>query len=108
MSKLSDQLPAGVLTGDQVQAVFADAKANGYTLPAANCTGSNTMNGVMEAAVAVNSPVIIQFSVSGAAFLAGKSAPNDNHAASIAGSNSGRTTCADDGRALRRTRHLAH
>ncbi len=89
MSKLSDQLPAGVLTGDQVQAVFADAKANGYALPAANCTGSNTINGVMEAAVAVNSPVIIQFSVSGAAFIAGKSAPNDNHAASIAGSVAG-------------------
>lgn len=86
MSKLSDQYPAGVLTGEAVSGVFADAKARGYALPAANCTGSNTVNAVMETAAAVNSPVIIQFSVSGAAFVAGKAMTNENHSASIAGS----------------------
>ena len=61
----------GVITGGDVKDVFALAKAGNFALPAANCTGSNTMNGVMETAAKVNSPVIIQFSYSGAAFIAG-------------------------------------
>jgi fructose-bisphosphate aldolase class II len=89
MSKLSDKLPAGILTGSQVTEVFADAKAKGYALPAANCTGSNTVNAVMEAAVAANSPVILQFSVGGGQFFGGKSVPNENHSAAIAGSIAG-------------------
>ena len=79
MSKLSETYPAGILTGSQVTEIFADAKAKGYALPAANCTGSN----------AVNSPVILQFSVGGGQFFGGKSAPNENHAAAIAGSIAG-------------------
>jgi fructose-bisphosphate aldolase class II len=55
-----------------VKQIFALAKANKFALPAANCTGSNTMNGVMETAAKVNAPVIIQFSHSGAAFIGGK------------------------------------
>lgn len=62
----------GVLTGTAVKDLFALAKADRFALPAANCTGSNTMNGVMEAAAKVNSPVIIQFSYSGAQFVGGK------------------------------------
>ncbi len=89
MSKLSDTCPAGILTGSQLTEVFADAKAKGYALPAANCTGSNTVNAVMETAVAVNSPVILQFSVGGGQFFGGKSVPNENHAAAIAGSIAG-------------------
>lgn len=85
----ANQFPAGVLTGDSVQELFAHAKANKFALPAANCTGSNTMNGVMEAAAAVNAPVIIQFSVSGAAFIGGKSVPNKDHRGSILGSIAG-------------------
>ncbi len=52
--------------------VFAVAKTQGFALPAANCTGSNTINGVLETAAKVNSPVIIQFSHGGSAFVAGK------------------------------------
>jgi len=55
-----------------VSEVFSLAKQEGFALPAANCTGSDTINGVMEAAAAVNSPVIIQFSHGGSAFVAGK------------------------------------
>jgi fructose-bisphosphate aldolase class II len=62
----------GVLTGDAVSALFAHAKANGYALPAANCIGTNSMNAVMETAAKVNSPVILQFSNGGGAFVAGK------------------------------------
>ncbi|MDY7100027.1 MAG: class II fructose-bisphosphate aldolase [Actinomycetota bacterium] len=73
MSAVATELPAGVLTGDAVSAVFDLAKAGKFALPAANCIGTNSMNAVMETAAAVNSPVIIQFSHSGSAFVAGKS-----------------------------------
>ncbi|MCA9000409.1 MAG: class II fructose-bisphosphate aldolase [Planctomycetes bacterium] len=89
MSKLTEMYPAGVLTGSHVTEIFADAKAKGYALPAANCTGSNTVNAVMETAVKVNSPVILQFSSGGGQFFGGKSVPNENHAAAIAGSIAG-------------------
>ena len=68
----SAEFAPGVLTGDAVSELFAHAKANQFALPAANCIGTNTMNGVMETAVKVNSPVIIQFSNGGGAFVAGK------------------------------------
>jgi fructose-bisphosphate aldolase class II len=79
----------GVLTGDQVQEVFKDAKANGYALPAINVVGSNSVNAVLEVAATVNSPVIIQFSNGGAVFNAGKGLSNDNQQAAIAGAVSG-------------------
>lgn len=43
-------VPTGVLTGDQVQETFALAKAQGFALPAVNCTNSNTINAVLETA----------------------------------------------------------
>ncbi|KAA9339229.1 class II fructose-bisphosphate aldolase [Hymenobacter busanensis] len=83
------QLRAGVLHGDEVQSLFQYAKANGFALPAVNVTGTNTVNGVLETAKAVNSPVMIQFSNGGAQFFAGKSIPNGDQRASIAGAISG-------------------
>jgi len=47
------------------------------------------VNAVLETAVAVNSPVIIQYSNGGAAFFAGKSLSNDGQKAAIAGGVSG-------------------
>jgi fructose-bisphosphate aldolase class II len=72
MSEIRRDFAPGVITGADVKDLFALAKAEHFALPAANCTGSNTMNGVMETAARINSPVIIQFSHSGAAFIAGK------------------------------------
>jgi fructose-bisphosphate aldolase class II len=89
---MTDQLTAlraGVLYGDEIQALFRHAKANAYAMPAVNVTGTNTVNGVLEAAKAVNSPVMIQFSNGGAQFFAGKSIPNGDQRASIAGAISG-------------------
>lgn len=83
------RIEAGVLPGDQVQQLFQHAKDNQYALPAVNVTGTNTVNGVLETAKAVNSPVIIQFSNGGAQFFAGKSADNSRQQASIAGGISG-------------------
>ena len=79
----------GVLTGDEVQKVFSDAKENNYALPAVNVTSSSTVNSVLEAASEVNSPVIVQFSAGGCQFFAGKGLSNDNHLSSIAGGISG-------------------
>lgn len=89
MSHISEQLPAGILTGDQVQAVFAYAKEQGFALPAANCTNTNTVNAVMETARDVNAPVIIQLSNGGGVFFAGKGLSNEGQKAAIAGSISG-------------------
>jgi fructose-bisphosphate aldolase class II len=85
MSDLKQQFPAGVLTGDAVSALFAVAKAQQFALPAVNCIGTETVNGVMEAARDVNSPVIIQASTGGSAFYAGKGLKNDGMRASVAG-----------------------
>ena len=82
-------LRAGVLHGDEIQALFQHAKAQAFALPAVNVTGTNTVNAVLETAKALNSPVIIQFSNGGAQFFAGKSVSNDGQRASIAGGISG-------------------
>ncbi|WP_084447920.1 class II fructose-bisphosphate aldolase [Hymenobacter roseosalivarius] len=89
---MTDQLTAlraGVLHGDEIQALFRHAKANAYAMPAVNVTGTNTVNAVLETAKAVNSPVMIQFSNGGAQFFAGKSIANGDQRASIAGGISG-------------------
>ena len=54
-----------------------------------NCTSSSTINAVLQAARDINSPVIIQFSNGGAAFLAGKGIKNTNEKASVLGSIAG-------------------
>jgi fructose-bisphosphate aldolase class II len=79
----------GVITGKELQDLFAIAKAEQFALPAVNVTGTNTMNAVLETAREVGSPVIIQFSNSGASFIAGKSLSNDGQRASILGAISG-------------------
>jgi len=80
---------AGVLTGTQALQVYEIAKREKFAFPAVNVVGTNTVNGALETAVTVNSPVIIQFSNGGATFYAGKSAPNDGLRAAIAGGISG-------------------
>lgn len=80
---------AGVLYGEELSALFSDAKANNFALPAVNVTGTDTVNAVLETAAKVNSPVIIQFSNGGAQFFAGKGMPNDHLQANISGAISG-------------------
>ena len=79
----------GVITGDCVQDIFADAKKNNYALPAVNVTNTSTVNSVMETAAELNSPAIIQFSNGGCVFYAGKGLSNTDHIAAIAGGISG-------------------
>mgnify|MGYP000642522992 FL=1 len=80
---------SGVLYGNEIREVYLDAKANNYALPAVNVTGTQTVNAVLEAAAKADSPVIIQFSVSGAQFYAGKSLNNDGYKTSVQGAISG-------------------
>jgi fructose-bisphosphate aldolase class II len=80
---------AGVLFGEELEALYKDAKENEFAMPAVNTTGSNTINATLEAAARVNSPVIIQFSNGGAQFMAGKGMPNDKLQANISGGVSG-------------------
>lgn len=79
----------GVISGDQLQALFAFAKANQFAIPGANVTGTDTVNAVLETARDVNSPVIVQFSNGGSVFFAGKGLSNDGQKAAIAGAVSG-------------------
>jgi fructose-bisphosphate aldolase, class II len=75
--------------GKQALELFAFAKANRFALPAVNVTSSSTINASMEAAAINNAPIVIQFSNGGGQFMAGKSLPNGNLEASIAGSIAG-------------------
>jgi fructose-bisphosphate aldolase, class II len=87
--KISDKVAPGVAAGKDLQEIFRIAKANQFALPAVNATGTDTVNAIMEAGKAVNSPVIIQFSNGGGIFYAGKSLSNTGEAVAIKGSVSG-------------------
>lgn len=91
MSEIATRFKPGVVTGDGVSEIFRHANENNYALPAVNVVGSDSLNGVLEAAKSVNSPVIIQFSNGGAVFYAGKSVSNENQRAAIAGAIAGAT-----------------
>jgi len=79
----------GVLTGDAVQELFAYAKEKQFALPAVNCIGTESVNGVLETAASLNSPVIVQFSNGGSVFFGGKGLPNDQQQTAILGAASG-------------------
>jgi fructose-bisphosphate aldolase class II len=78
-----------VLNYTEAKKVFEKAKAEQFALPAVNVTTSNTINASLESAKSVNSPIILQFSNSGASFFIGKSIGNGAQQASIAGAVAG-------------------
>lgn len=82
---MSKKFSAGVISGKELQELFAYAKEKGFAMPAVNVTGTDTVNAVMETAAAVNSPVMIQLSNGGAAFYAGKSLSNEGQKAAVLG-----------------------
>ncbi len=79
----------GVVWGDDVRKIFENAKANGFAIPAVNVVNTDSVNGALEAAKLVNSPIIIQFSNGGASFYAGKGLSNDQEKSAIAGAVAG-------------------
>ena len=86
---MAHNIKKGVILGKEVQEVFKYAKEKGFALPAANVISSNSINAALETAVAVNAPMIIQFSNGGAQFMAGKGLSNDNQRASVLGAVAG-------------------
>jgi len=78
MTGILELVEPGVVTGDDVQKLLQAAKQGGYALPAVNVVNTNSINSVLEAAAAVKSPVMIQFSSGGAGFFAGKGCPNSS------------------------------
>ncbi len=87
--KLLDVVKPGVVTGEDVQKLFAFAKEHKFALPAVNVISTDTINAVLEAAAKAKSAVIIQFSNGGAAFLAGKGLKLEGQGNSIVGAISG-------------------
>ena len=90
MSKgILDIVKPGVLFGDDVQKVYDHAKEFGFAIPAVNVVNTDSINGVLEAAAKVKSPVIIQFSNGGASYFAGKGLSNEAEYAAIKGAIAG-------------------
>lgn len=87
--KILDVVKPGVVTGEDVQKVFAICKDNQFALPAVNVISTDTINSVLEAAAKVKAPVVIQFSNGGAAFFAGKGLKVEGQQAAILGAISG-------------------
>jgi len=75
-----DIVDSGVLTGSQTKKLFDYAKKQGFAIPAVNVVNTESINGVLEAASKVESPIIIQFSNGGATFFAGKGCPSNDKA----------------------------
>ena len=71
-SILKNGIKPGVVYGEQLVRLFEICKSEGFALPAVNCVNTESVNGTLEAAAKVNSPVIIQFSNGGSIFYAGK------------------------------------
>jgi len=82
-----DIVQAGVLTGSEAKKLFDHAKQEGFAIPAVNVVNTESINGVLEAAATVKSPIIVQFSNGGAKFFAGKGCPDSN--AAVLGAISG-------------------
>ena len=87
--KILDVVKPGVVTGEDVQKVFAICKENNFAMPAVNVINTDSINAVLEAAAKVKSPVVVQFSNGGAAFVAGKGLKLDGQQTAILGAISG-------------------
>lgn len=87
--KILDVVKPGVVTGEDVQKIFAICKENKFALPAVNVINTDSINAVLEAAAKVKSPVIIQFSNGGAQFVAGKGLKLEGQQTAILGAISG-------------------
>ena len=87
--KILDVVKPGVVTGEDVQKLFAICKENKFALPSVNVVGTDSINAVLEAAAKARAPVIIQFSNGGAQFYAGKGLKLEGQQAAILGAISG-------------------
>jgi fructose-bisphosphate aldolase, class II len=87
--KILEVVKPGVVTGEDVQKIFAICKENKFAMPAVNVINTDSINAVLEAAAKVKSPVVIQFSNGGAQFVAGKGLKLEGQQSAILGAISG-------------------
>ncbi|GAB6141318.1 class II fructose-bisphosphate aldolase [Methylosoma difficile] len=87
--KILDVVKPGVVTGEDVQKIFAICKENKLALPAVNVISTGSINAVLEAAAKVKAPVIVQFSNGGAQYVAGKGLKLEGQKTAILGAISG-------------------
>jgi fructose-bisphosphate aldolase, class II len=87
--KILDIVKPGVVTGEDVQKIFAICKENKFAMPAVNVINTDSINAVLEAAAKVKSPVVIQFSNGGAQFVAGKGLKLQGQETAVLGAISG-------------------
>ena len=87
--KILDVVKPGVVTGEDVQKIFAICKENKFAMPAVNVINTDSINAVLEAAAKVKSPVVIQFSNGGAQFVAGKGLKLEGQETAVKGAISG-------------------
>lgn len=78
------KLKPGLVFGTALQELYQYAKEAKFALPAVNVVGTNSINGVLETAKLMNSPVIIQFSNLRCFARSSDSAPIVNTTATIA------------------------
>jgi len=84
-AKLPASVKPGVVTGQALKDLLNHAKKEGFAIPGVNIVGTNSINACMEAAAKYGGPIMVTFSKGGGQFIAGKSLPNNNDDASIAG-----------------------
>ena len=87
--KILDVIKPGVVTGEDVQKIFAICKEKKFAMPAVNVINTDSINAVLEAAAKVKSPVVIQFSNGGAQFVAGKGLKLQGQETAVLGAISG-------------------
>ena len=83
------KLKPGVVVGNALHELLAYCKQEECALPAVNVIGSHSANAVLEAGRQAQSPVIVQYSHTGAQFNAGKFLDNKDHRASVLGAVAG-------------------
>jgi len=84
-AKLPASVKPGVVTGKALVDLLQHAKKEGFAIPGVNIVGTNSINSCMEAAAKYGGPIMVTFSKGGGQFIAGKSLPNNDDDASIAG-----------------------
>jgi len=89
VTPLPTSVKPGVVTGEALWDLLEHAKENNYAIPAVNVVSSCSISACLEAAKTYGGPMIIQFSRGGGQFIAGKTAPNPDDAACIAGTIAG-------------------
>lgn len=87
--KIFNSIKSGVITGNDIKKIFTLAKKNNFALPAINCISIDSINAALEAASNMKSPIILQFSNKGSAFISGFGLNDTHYSASVLGAVSG-------------------